>query len=870
MFSQLKTPCTLIAPIHLHPYIREELLQAKQGMLGVTLISLNSFLKQELMENRFEQEAILFQYFHKMQDFKEHLQIYQNTATSYTFLNECYQFIEELKQYHITPSQLPSDSASNIELQSIIEQLYPIETPSDQLQRCLNEILKKDLSYVYILDNYHTYFQHSVIQQLQTKGAKLLKIKEQTQRGIIFQAVNKKQECEAVAQYILKNKLKAEDIAITLCDKEYGVLLEQVFEHYQIPFCSFAKSSCAKSIYFAFVSMLQYYLDPNNEHLIAMLSHHLFNIPYRKALMDYLSIFEVDIFASFDHIQNRSGDGNVLNQIDLERFERLEQQAQKAKEELLPYLTKFIYCQNPSEILTFMLETIHQNMNNDTASITIFKDVCDYFSNVIDHLHHQEDLQFLLHGLKQKEIQKESKSIQGICITTLKQIQLPRTYHFILGASSKNYPSFQSKEGIFDEKYIENLPYPSMQERYELHTKSIMHTHLIHQNLIVFHPLGTYDGHSLEGALELENICDNQGSYPISYQHIPLKIHIDQIPSENAKQLFLKENTITGSISSIEKYSKCPYAYFLRYGLGIKDPIQLGFANNYMGTLAHYIMEQLYHEGTKEAFLQLDDQSLKDIIEEEMNIIKEVFPNKQSYLSFLSKRIFKVMKQCIKRFQQQEKTSNYHPWQVEYQFHYPLELEQDITLNLVGIIDRIDITKNFAMVFDYKSSAKTLSDVHFKQGLSLQLPVYAMIVKEHLNKEVAGTYYLSMKTETIPLPYGKIKRRKKEAGLYPYEEEEKKDILISSHKHGGWSYDSEILQYDPEKRYLKNITTYKDINLISNQVRDIFQHLVDHILSGHIKIEPTKDACTFCKHREICRHQGQYREPINIIEEKGE
>jgi hypothetical protein len=203
-------------------------------------------------------------------------------------------------------------------------------------------------------------------------------------------------------------------------------------------------------------------------------------------------------------------------------------------------------------------------------------------------------------------------------MTSLNQSQLPRKYHFVLGATSKNYPGFSPKNGIFDEKYFESLAYPSMQERYALHTEQMMDQLLIHRNLIVFSPLGTYDGHSLEAALELESICEKSGNYPIQHVHIPHASHVNQISQEDARDLFVKNECITGSISALERFSKCPYAYFLRYGLKIKDPIQLGFANNYMGTLAHYIMESLLHAGTKDAFLALEPETLREIIDTEM------------------------------------------------------------------------------------------------------------------------------------------------------------------------------------------------------------------------------------------------------------
>lgn len=868
ILEQIKTPCTLIVPVHLHPYIRQAILQANKGILGITLISLNSYLKQELMEDRFEQESVLFEYLHKMQKHSDQFHIFKDTILSYTFLSQCYQMIEDMKLYHIPLSSLKEDSASNRELKQIITLLYPITTPSDQMNQCCEALFKQPQDHVYILDSNYSYYQNQLIERLCALGATKISFPQLIENGKLYYAVNKKQECEAVAQYILKEDLDAEDVAITLCDKEYGVLLEQVFDHYQIPYCSFAKSSCSGSIYFTFIALLEYYLEPNLDHLLNVLSHHVFDMKYRKEFIDYLRIFESDILASFEHIRHRSQDGNVMNAIDLERFEKLEAKAEIARKLVIPSLLKLQTCKDITTLLTFLLESVHDSMQNDSSSLSIYKDVCEVFSKCVDFMHDREDLKFLLMLLKQKEIQKESKVIQGVCITSLKQSQLPRKYHFVLGATSKNYPGFTPKEGIFDEKYYEALAYPSMQERYQLHSQQSLSQLLIHEQLIVFSPLGTYDGHSLEVALELETICEKGGNYPIQHVYFPHQTHIDKIDPSQAVDLYVKDHCITGSISALERFSKCPYAYFLRYGLKIKDPIQLGFANNYMGTLAHYIMENLYHEGTKEAFLQLDPQCLKEIIKSELQIVETIFPNKKAYLSFLAKRIYEAMWQCIQRFQKQEQASAFKPWVVEHRFEYPISMDE-VTLNLIGIIDRIDITSSYAMVFDYKSSFKTIHEKDFDCGLSLQLPVYATIVKEHLNKEVAGTYYLSMKGESVPLPYASIKRRG-DVGLHVLDEEAKEELLRKKHQNGGWAYSAEAYRYDPSGSYLKNLKKPQDLNTIIEQTKIILQKLVKKILSGHIRIEPTKDACTFCKLKEICRHHGGVREPESLIEGKEE
>jgi ATP-dependent helicase/DNAse subunit B len=96
-------------------------------------------------------------------------------------------------------------------------------------------------------------------------------------------------------------------------------------------------------------------------------------------------------------------------------------------------------------------------------------------------------------------------------------------------------------------------------------------------------------------------------------------------------------------------------------------------------------------------------------------------------------------------------------------------------------------------------------------------------------------------------------------------DDQQQELHRKAHMHGGMAYNEEAYTYDPEGNYLKNIKKPNDLNEIIAQTKEVLQKIVSNILSGNIAIEPTKDACTFCKLKEICRHRGGYREPETLI-----
>ena len=102
----------------------------------------------------------------------------------------------------------------------------------------------------------------------------------------------------------------------------------------------------------------------------------------------------------------------------------------------------------------------------------------------------------------------------------------------------------------------------------------------------------------MEAALEIEDYVQKQhanpkaGSvaYPLYSSYEPVSTNITLSP-EMAQALFVKDKMIRGSISALERYVKCPFSYFLRYGLSLREPMKVGFPDSYAGTLAHYLLE---------------------------------------------------------------------------------------------------------------------------------------------------------------------------------------------------------------------------------------------------------------------------------------
>ncbi|MCR1980363.1 hypothetical protein NSA40_21375, partial [[Clostridium] innocuum] len=195
---------TLIAPAYLHAALREELLKTRSGMLGLKLNTLQGWLQQQANVAVPSRHVALYQYKQRIQTILPQLKIYREVADSPVFLNECRSFLDSIYFWNIPQSELPQESEAQKELFAILSQLTDIAVPSKQQRAALTNIKTKRLDDLHILDVYHTLEEEQLIQALVAQGAQRCTPPVYEPMPLFFHAVNKRQEIEACAQYIIE------------------------------------------------------------------------------------------------------------------------------------------------------------------------------------------------------------------------------------------------------------------------------------------------------------------------------------------------------------------------------------------------------------------------------------------------------------------------------------------------------------------------------------------------------------------------------------------------------------------------------------------------------------------------------------------
>lgn len=860
----------LIAPSYLHPFLREQLVENNHGCMGIHLHSFHTLLLSWQMEDLQGEIAIISQYRKLVKEMLPSLSIYKETASSLPFLQECYAFIEDMKTWDISLEKLPRESASQKELYTILSQLYPITTPADIQKKVLMKRAHHNFTNLYIYDASVSLKEQKLIDFFIEHGAHYIPMKPVCQEKHFFHAVNKRQEIEGCAQYILQHDINAQDIQITLADSSYAPIVKQIFERYQIPH-TFLSNSQTSIITKRFHALFQYYLHPDEKRFLNCLDCKCFAVEEIETLRNYLEIFPGNITIPFIHLQTLKYQGHVLSQLDLEKLLNLQEKAEQVRQKIADKLHQFLTSKTIEEVFLCICSLVKETLSNQHTDLQVYIKVQNFLNDVFPYLDSIEDFSFYLPYLDHISYDGSIKEMQGAVITSLTQNCPKKQYQFLLGATQSNYPAFSFKKGIFDESYYQLLPYPSMENRYAHYLKQLDKQLHNANMLIVSYPLGTYEGKSLEAALEIEQMLGKSEMYPIHTSYIPVKTPLEISP-QIAKQLFVKDHILKGSISSLERYVHCPFSYFLRYGLGLREPMQYVFSDSYAGTLSHYVLETLTKTMGKE-YAQSTADKIEQLLHKEIEEIKKIFPSSANSYTLLEKRLFNNLIQTLQRLKDMEEHSHLQPWKQEESFTYTIPVKEDVKLQLYGIIDRIDAKGDLASILDYKSSIKTLSEAKVFAALQLQLLTYSIVVK-NMSKEVLGAYYVSLKNENIPNIAGQLKRR---PVLYTETGKEEKEVLLKKvHRRNGWTMSYQVNFLDDDATHIAGVRQNKDgiikagktynLDQIEKYLITIYQKIADRILSADISLTPDEDACTFCKYHEICRFYGIYTKKEPFIE----
>ena len=350
----------------------------------------------------------------------------------------------------------------------------------------------------------------------------------------------------------------------------------------------------------------------------------------------------------------------------------------------------------------------------------------------------------------------------------------------------------------------------------------------------------------------------------------------------------LYQNSIL-SVSRVEKYAQCPFAYFIQYGLKAKERKEYSFTAPDLGNFIHNILENFSKSLSKDnlQWKDIDINYIKDkvsiLVDDIVGKIPGYILNSSERYKYLAFRLKNMLVAALNVIAEQIKQGSFEPsdYEVEFGFNgkYPpikLVLDNGEEINLIGKIDRVDEFEEndgkYIRIVDYKSGNKSisLSDVYY--GLQLQLLVYLDAILESASKGDGNLSPAAILYCRIDNPIAKFNEDKDD-------EEVREAILKDMRMKGLIIKDAHIIKEmdksladgarksslvipanltkDGNIGKSTNGVTYEEFEILRNYVKKTVKDLCKEMVSGNIGIDPYKNkngtSCDFCSYSAICQ-----------------
>lgn len=319
----------------------------------------------------------------------------------------------------------------------------------------------------------------------------------------------------------------------------------------------------------------------------------------------------------------------------------------------------------------------------------------------------------------------------------------------------------------------------------------------------------------------------------------------------------------TLSVSQIETYNKCPYLYFIQYGLGIYSLKEDKLMPNELGSLVHYILS-MNLDKTKNTHSLINYYLSKN--EDLNNKIQSSYIN-QYFLEQLEKDIevtLDVLNQMndISKFKISSKEE---------------KVEDEILgMNFKGFVDRIDTYNQYVSIIDYKSSTKDIDLNLAMQGFNIQMLLYLKMITKKYNKDPGAVLYFNTKRRIL-------------TSKNSIKDDINKDDYYSMYRFGGYVIDDDstiIKAIDPnmdrksniinvsyvkkDGKYKGHILTHQQLQLLLEEIEKHIYELYLEMINGHIDILPkgsddnsihTKvNPCRYCEYKNVCHFDIFYND----------
>ncbi|MDK2800200.1 MAG: ATP-dependent helicase/nuclease subunit [Clostridiales bacterium] len=359
---------------------------------------------------------------------------------------------------------------------------------------------------------------------------------------------------------------------------------------------------------------------------------------------------------------------------------------------------------------------------------------------------------------------------------------------------------------------------------------------------------------------------------------------VNYIPTEKVKKLY--GSPVYSSVSRLEKFASCPFAYYLQYGLKAKERKIFKLGAPDLGTFMHEVLNQFSKkvDENNRCWRDLERtwcaQTISDLVDQFIQNNSNAILNSSQRYRYLTDRLKRVLTRAVWLIVEHMKRSSFEPLGYEMAFEdkgdFPpitITLPNGETIKLIGRIDRVDTMQSeegtYLRIIDYKSGTKAfkLSDVYY--GLQIQLITYLDAIWESGNRKISqpilpgGILYFRIDD---PIVQGESGMAEEEIEKAIMKQLKMKGLLLADVKlikemDRQMEGDSLIIPARINKGDVlgksSSAATIEQFEVLRKHVKKLLVQLGEEMLKGDVSINPYKKkkftSCTYCNYASVCQ-----------------
>ncbi len=387
--------------------------------------------------------------------------------------------------------------------------------------------------------------------------------------------------------------------------------------------------------------------------------------------------------------------------------------------------------------------------------------------------------------------------------------------------------------------------------------------------------------------------CQLMGN-AFKYRNIALPVSKD-----NIRRLY--GSNAYSSVSRLEKFTSCPFAYYVQYGLGAKERRIYQLSPPDVGTFMHSVIERFSKmvEEQEISWRAFDRawcaEQVSMIVDELLESMKNTIIGGSKRFRALTSRLKRVVTRAVWLIAEHIRRSSFEPVGYEVDFgeggKFPpivIELDSGEKITLVGRIDRVDAFSSndgtYLRIVDYKSGQKDfkLSDVYY--GLQMQLITYMDALWENSGRNTdTGVYpggMLYFKVDD-PIVRGSGASTEEEIEAAIMKKLKMKGLLLADvqlirHMDNTIEGSSLIIPARINKGDTlgrSSVATLEQFTVLRSYVKKLLKDLCGEIMKGNVPIKPYKKkkltSCQYCSYSSICQFDLTQKEnSFNLLHDR--